>query len=312
MTAVVTIDNLQKTYRGSWFRPPVRAVQGISFEIQHGDAFGFIGPNGAGKSTTIKILIGAMSASAGRVEINGVAVNNPEARRGMGYVPESPYLSDCLTPLEVLLMGVRLHRIQVGDAKGHCMNWLDRFALAGVANRQIRTFSKGMTQRTALAHALAINPKFLVLDEPLSGLDPVGRRDVVDILAEYSREGGTLLFTSHVLHDVERVATRFGLIHMGCMTAVRSMSELVGGDDTVLVRSMGGRPVMAMREEFSGHWLAEVPRRDVWALLEAIRAANHELIEIQPRLTVENAFMGAIGESVKASSVFGGHRNRKS
>lgn len=297
MAAVVTISNLHKTYRGGWFKQPVHAVRGISFGIEPGEAFGFIGPNGAGKSTTIKILVGAMKATSGSVTIQGIDAHQSEARRGMGYVPENPYLSDYLTPLEVLLMGVRLHRIHVPNERAHCLSWLERFGLDAVANRHIRTFSKGMTQRTALAHALVIKPRFLVLDEPLSGLDPVGRRDVVEILSEYHRAGGTLLFTSHVLHDVERVATRFGLINRGKMTAVRSMAELVGGDDTVLVRSMGEQLVTSMREEFFGHWFAEVPQRDVWALLEALRAAGHSLVEVKPTLSVESAFMRAIGES---------------
>lgn len=296
MKSVVIIERLCKTYRGSWAKPEVQAVRDVSFKIERGEAFGFIGPNGAGKSSTIKILIGAMAATSGKVTINGLAVDQPASRRGMGYVPENPYLSDYLTPFEVLMMGVRLHRLKLPDERKHCLGWLERFGLAAVANRHIRTFSKGMTQRTALAHALAITPSFLVLDEPLSGLDPVGRRDVVDILAEYHRDGGTMLFTSHVLHDVERIATRFGLINKGHMSSVRSMAELVGEDDLVVVRSMGQQAVQVMREEFAGQWYAEVPRRDVWVLLEALRAAGHELVEVKPTLSVESAFMRAIGE----------------
>ncbi len=296
MVAVVKIDDLYKTYPGAWFKKSVSAVRGVSLVIEQGEAFGFIGPNGAGKSTTIKILVGAISCSSGSVAINGIAATRPEARRGMGYVPENPYLSDYLTPLEILLMGVRLHRIKLANERAYCMEWLERFGLDGVANRYIRTFSKGMTQRTALAHALVINPSFLVLDEPLSGLDPVGRRDVVEILSSYHKEGGTLLFTSHVLHDVERVATSFGLINKGVMSAVRTMTELLGGDDMVLVRSIGEQPVISMSEEFAGHWFAEMPRRDVWALLEAMRSAGHSLIEVKPTLSVESAFMRAIAE----------------
>ncbi len=301
MKAVVKIEHLFKTYRGAWFKPAVQAVQDVSFEIGRGEAFGFIGANGAGKSSTIKILVGAMAATSGTVLINGQTVDQPESRCGMGYVPENPYLSDHLTPLEVLTMGVRMHRLKLSNERTHCMHWLERFGLESVANRYIRTFSKGMTQRTALAHALSISPSFLVLDEPLSGLDPVGRRDVVDILAEYHRSGGTLLFTSHVLHDVERIATRFGLIHKGKMVSVRSMAELVGEDDLVVVRSMGHQPVMSMREEFAGQWFSEVPRRDVWALLEALRDAEHDLVEVKPTLSVESAFMRAIGEVDGAS-----------
>jgi hypothetical protein len=120
----------------------------------------------------------------------------------------------------------------------------------------------------------------LILDEPLSGLDPIGRRDVVDILTEYKRGGGTLFLTSHVLHDVERLADRFGLIHQGVLRAVRSPAELTGDQEMVLVRTFGETPVAGMREDFSGRWIGEVPRADLWERLEALRNAGHVVLEV--------------------------------
>jgi ABC-2 type transport system ATP-binding protein len=175
------------------------------------------------------------------------------------------------------------------------MEWLERFELAHVANKVIRGFSKGMAQRTALAHALAVKPRLMILDEPLSGLDPVGRRDVVDILSEYCHAGGTLFFTSHVLHDVERLAHRYGLIHKGSLTAVRSPAELAGGEETVIVRTLGAESVDGLREEAPGRWFMEVPRHDLWSHLEHLRAHGHSLVEVRPMLSLENAFMRAIG-----------------
>uniref|UniRef100_UPI002582A931 ATP-binding cassette domain-containing protein n=1 Tax=Accumulibacter sp. TaxID=2053492 RepID=UPI002582A931 len=178
----------------------------------------------------------------------------------------------------------------------HCLNWLDRLGLAQVAGKAIRSFSKGMTQRVAIAQALCIRPRLLILDEPLSGLDPIGRRDVVDILTEYKRGGGTLFLTSHVLHDVERLADRFGLIHQGVLRAVRSPAELSGDQEMVLVRTFGQTPVAGMREDFSGRWIGEVPRADLWERLEALRNAGHVVLELRPSLSLEVAFMRAVGQ----------------
>jgi ABC-2 type transport system ATP-binding protein len=299
MTTAIEVSGLTKDYRKGWRGTTVSALRGISLSVDQGESFGFVGPNGAGKSTTIKILIGIAEATAGTAEIFGVPVNEPTARMGVGYVPENPYLYDYLTPTEILTMSLRLHRVKVPDIKSQCATWLERLGLAQVADRAIRTFSKGMTQRVAIAQALCIKPRLLMLDEPLSGLDPVGRRDVVDILAEYKQAGGTLFFTSHVLHDVERLADRFGLIHQGELRAVRSPAELAGEEDSLSVRSLGVKPVEGMRNDSAGRWVGEVPRSGLWQRLAALRDAEHVLIEVRPTLSLESAFMRAIGADRK-------------
>lgn len=297
MTSAISITDLRKTYPRSWASPPFEAVKGISMEIEQGEVFGFIGPNGAGKSTTIKILTGVMEPSAGVASLFGVDVGEPQSRRGLGYVPENPSLPDYLTPLEILSMGLELHRRKLPNARAHCLHWLERFGLADVANKVVRGFSKGMAQRTALAHAMAVEPRLLILDEPLSGLDPIGRRDVIDVLVDYRRQGGTIFLTSHVLHDIERLADRFGLIHLGQLRAVNTPAELAGGDDLLTVRSMGAAPVAGMVEETAGRWTIELPRSEVWPMLEALRAAGHTLIEVKPTLSLESAFMRAVGRA---------------
>ncbi len=294
---VIAIDNLQKHYHKAWRAQPIRALNGISLTVEPGEAFGFIGANGAGKTTAIKILMGLIQPTLGQACIFGTPVSAPAARLGLGYVPENPYLYDYLSPLEVLGMSLRLHRVRVDSIDRHCRQWLERLGLAAVAGKALRSFSKGMTQRVAIAQALCIRPRLLILDEPLSGLDPIGRRDVVDILSEYKRAGGALFLTSHVLHDVERLADRFGLIHQGSLRAVRSPAELAGDEEMVLVRSLGQVAVPGMREDFSGRWVGEVPRSALWAHLEALRAAGHVLLEIRPSLSLEVAFMRAVGQS---------------
>jgi len=295
--SAVLLDRVSKTYRRSWGRPAFLAVDDVSFAIEEGEAFGFIGANGAGKSTTIKVLTGALQASSGVVKLLGHDVADPEARRGLGYVPENPALPDLLTPLEILSMALHLHGVRVDNERKHCRDWLDRFSLGHVAGKPLRTFSKGMTQRVALAHALAIRPRLLILDEPLSGLDPIGRKDVADILDEYHRGGGTLFFSSHVLHDVERLADRYGLIHQGRLKAVRSPGELVGEGEMVVVRSRGESPVAGMKAEGAGAWVAELPRSALWPRLEELRQAGHTVVEVKPTLSLETAFLQAIGQA---------------
>ncbi|MCK9387290.1 MAG: ABC transporter ATP-binding protein [Sulfuritalea sp.] len=294
MTVAISLTDLRKTYPRTWASPPFEALKGISLAVEEGEVFGFIGPNGAGKSTAIRILTGVMFPSAGSATLFGVDVARPEARRGLGYVPENPSLPDYLTPLEILSMGLALHDRKPANPGAHCLRWLERFGLADVGNKVVRGFSKGMAQRTALAHAMAVEPRLLVLDEPLSGLDPIGRRDVIDILSEYRQQGGTIFLTSHVLHDVERLADRFGLIHKGELRAVRAPGELVGGEEKVLVRSQGQTAIPGMIAESGGRWVIEVTRTNLWPTLRALDAADHVLIEIKPALSLETAFLHVV------------------
>lgn len=296
----IQIENLEKTYAEGVMRRPVRAVAGVSLEVGEGEAFGFVGPNGAGKSSAIRILMGLARASAGRCHLFGIDVARPESRMRVGYVPENPCLYDYLTPLEILSMSLRLHLPdERANTRSQAMHWLEKLGVSHVADAPVRSFSKGMTQRVALANAMAIRPRLLILDEPLSGLDPIGRREVVEILADYKRGGGTLFFTSHVLHDVERLADRFGLIHKGELRSVRSPAELVGGEDIVMVRSSGATAFAGAREESAGNWIAEVPSSRLWMVLEEIRNCNHRLREVRPSLSLEAAFMHAVGDDTR-------------
>ncbi len=295
MTAVIAIDGLQKTYAKGLMRKPVAAIRGVSLEVRQGEAFGFVGPNGAGKSSTIRILMGLTRPTGGSVSIFGINAAEDRARLRVGYVPENPCLYDYLTPMEILGMGLYLHKVRKGAAQAHCRQWLERLGLGAVADTPIRSFSKGMTQRVAIAHALCIEPRLLVLDEPLSGLDPLGRRDVVDLLSEYKKAGGTLFFTSHVLHDVERLADRFGLINEGRIQSVSSPGELVGDEEIYLVRSAGTMAVAGMREDSAGRWAGEIARPLLWSQLEKLREAGHVLIEVRSTLSLEAAFLRVMG-----------------
>lgn len=299
MSTAIEIRDLEKTYSKGLMRNPVAAIRGVTLDVTEGEAFGFVGPNGAGKSSTIRILMGLSRPTLGSVRLFGVDVVAARARRRIGYVPENPCLYDYLTPTEILEMGMQLHGIRPVAPAVHRRRWLERLGLAEVADAPIRSFSKGMTQRVAVAHALCIEPRLLVLDEPLSGLDPLGRRDVVEILSEYKKSGGTLFFTSHVLHDVERLADRFGLIHEGRIRSVSSPNELVGDEELHLVRTSGTTPVSGMREESAGRWAGEVPRAQLWHRLDELHAAGHQLIEVRAALSLEAAFLRVTGQDCR-------------
>lgn len=287
MTPAIEIDSVSKVYPRAWHRPPKQALSEVSFSVDAGETFGFIGQNGAGKSTLIKILVGVLRPSAGVVHLFGCETRQPESRFRLGFVPENPSLPEHLTPLEILRMSLRLHRVKRDGADAHCLQWLERFDLGAVANTPLRGFSKGMLQRTALAHAMVISPRLLILDEPLSGLDPVGRKDVVDILKEYKESGGTLFFSSHVLYDVERIADRFGLIHGGRLRTIRSPADILAGQsDKFIVRYRqngggAGQQIAVAADALPGE-------------LERLHSDGYHLQEVRPELSLESIFFSAI------------------
>lgn len=297
MTAAIELNGLGRTFRQGWRRARISALMDVTLTVEAGEAFGFVGQNGAGKSTTIKILTGAIRHDAGEARLFGVDVADYRSRTGVGYVPENPWLYDYLTPLEIVRMGILAHGRRKGaEVEPLALRWLERFGLAAVAKRRVRSFSKGMLQRTALAHALACEPRLLILDEPLSGLDPLGRREVVDVLLEYRNNGGTVFFTSHVLHDVERLADRFGLIHKGRLQSVQSPADLLGSSDTLTVRSIGNTPVRSMHADVGGRWSIEVAQADLWALLDELRQAGHRVLEIRPAMSLERLFLSVVAD----------------
>lgn len=302
MTYAIQAEDIHKTFPGGWRKPPKEALKGISLTIAAGETFGFVGPNGAGKSTLIKILLGALLPTRGSATVFDCDVQEPVARRGLGFVPENPSLQDFLTPYEILLMGLRLHGLRVADERRHCMHWLERFDLATVADRRLRGFSKGMLQRTALAHALVISPRLLVLDEPLSGLDPVGRKDVVDILDDYRRQGGTLFFSSHVLYDVERIADRFGLIHCGQLLTIRSPQEIAADQaGRYVLRYRGGTPIQGCSEVRPGLFTLDVGAAELPALMAQVNTCGGVLQEVKPSVSLETVFFKTISSSDVAS-----------
>ena len=296
LAAVIKLAGINKSYRDRK-RGRFYALRDVSLSVNPGEAFGFIGPNGAGKSTTMKILTGIIEADGGEARIFDVPVADHRARKAMSYVPENPYLYDYLTPLEMLMMSCRMHELPEAGLRQHCLSVLERFGIAHVASKRIRTFSKGMTQRTALAHALACRPKLLILDEPLSGLDPLGRKEVVDILLDYRDAGGTIFFSSHVLNDVQRLGDRFGIIHKGVLRSVSTPAELAGADDLLVVRTQGSLEVAGLSSDGKGKWHVEVDEPSLINWLARLKEAGHQILEVRRGPTLEQAFLRFIREA---------------
>ncbi|MDX5371426.1 MAG: ABC transporter ATP-binding protein [Pseudomonadaceae bacterium] len=300
---MLTFSGVDKTFRVQGRE--LRALQDVSFSVYEGEVFGFVGPNGAGKSTTIKIMLDLISEYEGEVYLRGRSARLPSAREGVSYVPESPALYENFTPLEALRMSLGMHGIKVDRSNHHCMKWLERFSVAENANRRIRELSKGNVQRVSLAHAMVVQPKLLILDEPLSGLDPVGRKDVVEILNEYKQQGGAIFFTSHVLHDVERIADRFGFINKGELLTVRSPRELAAERaDTLLVRFNASEDFAPQAKRLrEGEFEQEVTQALLPEFVTRLNMAGGHILTVKPAVSLETVFFKILEESARKPGV---------
>ncbi|MBZ0235940.1 MAG: ABC transporter ATP-binding protein [Deltaproteobacteria bacterium] len=226
---VIETTNLAKTYRTPFRRKKVEALRGVSFAVEEGEVFGFLGPNGAGKTTTIRCLMGLCRITSGSATILGQPVPSREARQRLGFLPEQPYFYDYLTVMELLDLGGRLFGIGAAERARRAGALVDKVGLGHARGLPLKKFSKGMLQRAGLAMALVNDPDLVVLDEPMSGLDPVGRKEVRDLILELRDAGKTVFFSSHILSDVEQISDRVAIVVGGTIRDVGRPRELVGG-----------------------------------------------------------------------------------
>lgn len=297
MTASLEFISVSKEFKQR--KRTIEALKDVSFTVHEGEVFGFVGPNGAGKSTTIKVMLDVIRDYQGEVRIFGSCSRQADSRRAVAYLPESPALYDQFTPLELLKMALRMYGIRRKDENSWCLQWLERFSVAQNAQRRIRELSKGNVQRVALAHAMAVAPRLLVLDEPLSGLDPVGRKDVIDILQDYKSEGGAIFFTSHVLHDVERLADRFGFINSGKLVTTREPRELVTDDNNRLIirySTPNGKlsEGSQLRESEFEH---NISQDELPEFVQKINTNSGRVINIKPAISLETVFFKILNEN---------------
>ena len=217
---------LTKRYRNPWTLKVQRGIEALDLEVGRGEVLGYLGPNGAGKTTTLKVLTGLHKATSGRAWLLGEPVDSIASRRRLGFLPEQPYFYDYLNGVEYLSFAGRLSGLGAHEADQRARHWLGRVGLTD-GRRLLRKYSKGMLQRLGLASALLHEPELLILDEPMSGLDPFGRRDVRELILEQRERRVTVLFSSHILPDVEQICDRIAIVVGGKLRRVATISELM-------------------------------------------------------------------------------------
>jgi ABC-2 type transport system ATP-binding protein len=311
MDAIV-LEGLTKQFRSGWpGRPPATAVDGLSFAVRKGEIFGFLGPNGSGKTTTIKILIGLIQASGGTATMLGRPVGDVPTRARIGFLPESPYFYDYLTAEEFLNFYGALAGIHRADLQRRVPRLLEMVGLAEAATRQLRKFSKGMLQRVGLAQALIHDPELVILDEPMSGLDPVGRKQVRDLILTLREQGKTVFFSTHIIPDVEMICDRVGVIVKGRLLAVGRVEELMTQGQTqsveVVCRSFPEAGLPAVRKlaaklvQTGQQLLIVLPGAErLQETLDLIRANGAALVSVTPQKhSLEELFFKADGTAAE-------------
>jgi len=250
------VRDLKKTFHPGLFEASIEVLRGLSFEVARGEIFGFLGPNGAGKTTTIKAITEIIYPDAGEILVCGLPHTSIEAKQRLGFMTESPYIYPHLTGREYLRFSGELLKLDRSGAEQRISRVLDEVGMGGRADRKMGTYSKGMLQRVALAQALLGDPELLILDEPMSGLDPVGRRDVRDIILAQAAAGVTVFFSTHIIPDVEMICDRVAIIVDGTVRAIGAVSELVSAEAASYEATFIGAAPSDLRTPLEAHHVA--------------------------------------------------------
>lgn len=285
--SVVDAVGLTKIFRDFWMRAKAKAVDSVTFQIQRGELFGLLGPNGSGKSTTIKLILGLLNRTAGRLTVFGRDPFDVATKQFIGFLPEESYLYPYLNSHETLDYYGRLYGLDRKTRQKRSAELLDMVGLSQVAHRHVGEFSKGMMRRIGLAQALINDPEFLILDEPTSGLDPLGTRQVKDLLIEMRRRGKTILLSSHLLSDVQDVCDRMTILYGGKIHAEGTADELLIEAEHTIIR------VPRIRNDQT---IVEIER-----ILQANEGAAIESVQ-QPRQNLESFFIQIVDEA-RASKI---------
>jgi len=309
----IEILGFQKNYTvGFWRKKQRTGLKPLSLSIESNEVFGFLGPNGAGKTTTIKLLMGLIFPSAGTAKILGMDWLDPKVKSMIGFLPEQPYFYDHLTAPELLEYYAGLSGVPASERKRRVAAMLERVKLSDVGKLQLRKFSKGMLQRVGIAQAILHDPQVVVLDEPMSGLDPIGRREVRDLIQSLKDEGKTIFFSTHILADAESLCDRVAVIHEGELRGVGVVSELVtsaeNANRTEVLWSGAAAAMAAVKAAGAeckthgktAHAILPVARLD--RVLEIIHSHGGQIISVTPlRSTLEDYFIQQIGEKSQSA-----------
>jgi ABC-2 type transport system ATP-binding protein len=301
MTAMaIETENLTKDYPfGFLHLKTKRSLEGLTMQVAAGEVFGFLGPNGAGKSTTIKLLVGLIFPTLGTARILGKPISDIEMHRDIGYLPEQPYFYDYLTATELLDYFARIHNLTAAGRRERVERMLKKVGLETARKIQLRKYSKGMLQRVGLAQAILHDPQVVILDEPMSGLDPVGRREVRDIIMELKREGRTVMFSTHILSDAEMLCDRVGVIVGGKLRGVGAPGEIVEmkaqGMEILFEYAGTGTSAAALLSKATRagtRYRLQVGEGELYGALEQLRAAEAKILSVvQLKPTLEEYFM---------------------
>ena len=304
MTPVIEAEGLRKVYRSRFGTRRVNALDGIDLSVGAGEVFGLLGPNGAGKTTTVKILLGLTRPTAGGARLFGIPVSDPESRRRVGYLPEGHRFPGYLTARQTLSIFGRMSGMARSAAASRVPDLLARVRLSDWADVKVKKFSKGMTQRLGLAAALVHDPDVLLLDEPTDGVDPVGRREIRDLLRDEAARGRAILLNSHLLSEIELTCDRVAVLRRGRVAAQGRIADLTAQgsryrmtaspvDETLLAAF---RDTGASVERVNGHIV--LGTRDLAhlnSLVDALRARGALLTELSPvRSTLEDVFVDLV------------------
>ena len=288
--AAIEILDLEKSYLvGFWRKRPKVALRPLRLTIEEGEVFGFLGPNGAGKTTTLKLLMGLVFPTAGTARILGMGIDDPRMKSQIGFLPEQPYFYDHLTAKELLNYYGQLSGLPAKGRSARVEQMLARVGLSDSAGVQLRKFSKGMLQRLGLAQAILHDPKLVFLDEPMSGLDPMGRREVRDLIQQLRHEGKTVFFSTHILSDAEALCDRVGVIHQGELRGVGAVADLTSqtqGKVEIIFHAQqipAGLKNLGAEMRMSGDMVnAVLPEAQQDAALEILLRDRHKLISLTP------------------------------
>jgi ABC-2 type transport system ATP-binding protein len=299
---VIEIENLSKEYPFGFLQlKKKKSLENLTMQVQTGEVFGFLGPNGAGKSTTIKLLMRLIFPTSGTARILGKSIDDVSMHRGIGYLPEQPYFYDYLTAAELLDYFARFHGLSASERQDRVQKMLKKVGLETAKKIQLRKYSKGMLQRVGLAQAILHDPQVVVLDEPMSGLDPLGRREVRDIILEMKRQGRTVLFSTHILSDAEMLCDRVGVIVGGKLRGVGTPGEMIG------IQSQGMEilfevpsdtpqfPLLDRATKTGERYRVQVPELDLYPALEELKSAGARILSVaQIKPTLEEFFMNLV------------------
>src|SRR5580700_4496861 len=309
--AAIQIENLTKDYPfGFLHLKTKRSLEGLTMRVEDGEVFGFLGPNGAGKSTTIKLLVGLIFPTAGSAQILGKPISDISMHQDIGYLPEQPYFYDYLTAAELLDYFARFHNLKAADRRERVARMLKKVGLETARKIQLRKYSKGMLQRVGLAQAILHDPRVVILDEPMSGLDPLGRREVRDIILELKRDGKTVLFSTHILADAEMLCDRVGVIVGGKLRGVGAPEHLVDMKTQgmeILFELMGASnaPLLAKATRTGERYRLQVSEEELYSAIEQLRTAGARILSVlQVKATLEEFFMDLVeADRAQASAV---------